>query len=114
MCMKKAIAILVLFSVALLNAQTGPENRKIITAVPFLLVTSDARAAGMGDMGVATATDVYSQQWNPAKYVFSTTKVGFGFSYTPYLSSIVNDIALLNGTYYNRINERSAWFNSKA
>ncbi len=86
-----------------------PENRAITTGVPFLLITPDARAAGMGDIGVATSTDAFGQQWNPAKYAFAPTKIGFGFSYTPYLSNLVNDIALLNGTFYNRINERSAW-----
>ncbi len=90
-------------------SQDDTQSRVITTAVPFLLVTPDARAAGMGDIGVASATDVYAQQWNPAKYAFAPSKIGFGVSYTPYLSSLVNDIALLNGSFYNRINERSAW-----
>ena len=63
----------------------------------------------MGDMGVATSVDTYSQFWNPSKYVFSETKSGFGLSYTPYLSKLVNDISLGNLTYFNRINERSAF-----
>jgi hypothetical protein len=60
-------------------------------------------------MGVATSVDTYSQQWNPSKYAFSETKSGFGISYTPYLSKLVNDIFLANVTYFNRINERSAF-----
>jgi hypothetical protein len=63
----------------------------------------------MGDMGVATSVDAYSQYWNPSKYVFSENKSGFGLSYTPYLSKLVNDISLGNLTYFNRINERSAF-----
>ena len=63
----------------------------------------------MGDMGVATSVDIYSQFWNPSKYVFSESKSGFGLSYTPYLSKLVNDISLGNLTYFNRINERSAF-----
>ena len=74
-----------------------------------MLIASDARAAGLGDMGVATSVDTYSQQWNPSKYAFSETKSGFGISYTPYLSKLVNDIFLANVTYFNRINERSAF-----
>lgn len=85
------------------------DTRVITTGVPFLLIASDARAAGMGDIGVATSPDVYSQQWNPAKYAFSEAKSGIGISYTPYLSKLVNDIFLGNVTYYNRINERSAF-----
>ena len=83
-------------------------ERVITTGVPFLLIASDARAAGLGDMGVATSVDTYSQQWNPSKYAFSETKAGFGISYTPYLSKLVNDIFLGNITYFNRLSERSA------
>ena len=85
------------------------DTRVITTGVPFLLIASDARAAGMGDMGVATSVDAYSQQWNPAKYGFSETKSGLGISYTPYLSKLVNDIFLGNITYYNRLSEGSAF-----
>ncbi len=88
-------------------AQT--DSRVITTAVPFILVSSDARASGMGDMGVATTPDAFSQFWNPAKYVRIQEKMGFGFSYTPYLSQLVNDIKIINGTYYNKLNDRSAF-----
>ena len=86
-----------------------PDTRVITTGVPFLLIAPDARAAGMGDMGVATPVDAFSQQWNSSKYAFSEYKQGFGISYTPYLSKLVNDIFLGNITYYNRINERGAF-----
>jgi hypothetical protein len=85
------------------------DSRVITTGVPFLLIASDARAAAMGDMGVATDVDTYSQHWNPSKYAFSESKSGFGISYTPYLSKLVNDISLGNITYFNRLNERSAF-----
>jgi len=87
-------------------------SRVITTGVPFLMITPDARAAGMGDLGVATSADAYSQQWNPAKYVFTEGTSSLGFSYTPYLSKLVNDIFLGNLTYYKRNNERSAWAGS--
>ena len=85
------------------------DSRVITTGVPFLLIASDARAAALGDMGVATSVDAYSQQWNPSKYAFSEAKSGIAVSYTPYLSKLVNDIFLGNVTYFNRINERSAF-----
>jgi hypothetical protein len=92
------------------NAQE--DTRVITTGVPFLLIAADARSAGMGDMGVATSADAYSQQYNPAKYAFSLDKQGFSLSYTPYLTSIANDISLGQLTYFNRINERSAFATS--
>ena len=117
MNLKKIILPIIIVFGLQLNAQTTAtqvtpnpnDSRVITTGVPFLLIASDARAAGMGDMGVATSVDAYSQYWNPSKYVFSETKSGFGLSYTPYLSKLVNDISLGNLTYFNRINERSAF-----
>jgi hypothetical protein len=103
-----AILMLCLSAVQISKAQ----ERVITTGVPFLLVASDARAAGLGDQGVATAADAFSQQWNPAKYAFSTEKQGFSVSYTPYLTALVNDISLGQITYFNRINERSAFATS--
>jgi hypothetical protein len=81
----------------------------ITTAVPFMLIAGDARAAGLADMGAATASDAFSQQWNPAKYAFALKKQGIGVTYTPYLSKLVNDIFLGNITFYNRLNEQSAF-----
>ena len=88
------------------------QDRVITTGVPFLLVAADARSAGMADQGVATAPDAYSQQYNPAKYAFALDKQGVSISYTPYLTDLVNDISLGQLTYYNRINERSAFAGS--
>ena len=85
-----------------LNAQEV-EGRPITTGVPFLAIAADARAAGMGDQGVATRPDAYAQQWNPAKYAFIEKQQGVGFNYTPYLSQIVDDIFLGQITYFNRI-----------
>lgn len=99
---------LVAFKSVAQDDNTGIENRVITTGVPFILIGADPRAAGMGDIGVTTSADAFSQQWNPAKFAFSTSKQGIGITYTPYLSKLVNDIFLGNLTYYNRINERSA------
>nr|WP_297784963.1 type IX secretion system outer membrane channel protein PorV [uncultured Allomuricauda sp.] len=105
--MRKLLLLVVLFAIApRLSAQ---QERAITTAVPFLTIAADARASGMGDMGVATSFDAYSQQWNPAKYAFATKKSGVGISYTPYLETIVNDVSLLNANYYNKLNDRSAF-----
>ncbi|WP_422348936.1 type IX secretion system outer membrane channel protein PorV [Flagellimonas sp.] len=105
--MKKLLILVVLLTLApRMNAQ---QERVITTAVPFLTIASDARSSGMGDMGVATSFDAFSQQWNPAKFAFATQKTGVGLSYTPYLESIVNDVSLLNASFYNKVNDRSAF-----
>lgn len=80
----------------------------IITGVPFMLIGADPRSGGLGDIGVVTSADAFSQQWNPAKYAFALSKQGIGVTYTPYLNKLVNDIFLGNLTYYNRLSEQSA------
>ena len=107
--MKKILILLVstLFTQQI-TAQDTP-TRVITTGVPFLMIAADARSAGLGDQGVATSTDAFSQQYNPAKYAFSLEKQGFSISYTPYLSELVNDISLGQVNYFNRLNEQSAF-----
>lgn len=83
-------------------------NPAITTGVSFLTITPDARSGGIGDMGVATTADAFSQFYNPAKYAFAEKQQGFALSYTPYMSSIASDISLMGMSYYNRMNERSA------
>src|SRR5690606_35193343 len=80
---------------------------RISTAVPFLLITPDARAGAMGDAGVAVIPDVNSTYWNPSKLVYLKDKYGFGLSYSPWLQKLVPDInlAYLNGYY--RIDSRN-------
>jgi len=107
--MKKITVILICI---LAYNNTFAQDRVITTAVPFLLIAADARSASMGDIGIATSADAFSQQWNPAKYAFAIDKIGVGVSYTPYLTDLVNDISLGQLNYYNRINERSAFAGS--
>lgn len=76
-------------------------RRVITTAVPFLTITPDARAGGMGDVGAATSPDANSVHWNPAKLVFIESNIGFALSYTPWLGKIINDMSItyLSGYY---------------
>lgn len=103
------LVFIALYISVLFSTKITAQDRVISTGVPFLLITPDARAAGMGEQGVATSADAFSQQWNPSKYVFSEIKSGLGLSYTPYLSKLVSDIFLANITYFNKNSERSAW-----
>ena len=108
--MRKIVVNIFLFF-NLLNLYSQ-DRRVITTAVPFLMISADARASGLGEQGVATSPDAFSQHWNPAKYVFLDNKSGVGVSYTPYLSKLVSDVFLANLNYYNVIDERSSWSTS--
>ena len=106
---KIVVNIFLIFNLLNLYSQ---DRRVITTAVPFLMISADARASGLGEQGVATSPDAFSQHWNPAKYVFLDNKSGVGVSYTPYLSKLVSDVFLANLNYYNVIDERSSWSTS--
>ncbi|WP_442795754.1 type IX secretion system outer membrane channel protein PorV [Pelobium manganitolerans] len=85
----------------------GRQENAITTAVPFLLITPDARAGAMGDVGAATSPDVNVTHFNPAKLAFLKDPYGFGVSYSPWLPKLVPDInlAYLNGFY--KIDDRN-------
>jgi hypothetical protein len=98
------------------NAQTSPTQannflgsvNSITTAVPFLLITPDARAGGMGETGVATSPDVNAMYWNPAKLPFENKKMGVAVSYTPWLRALVPDVNLAYVSFYSKLDSVSA------
>ena len=78
-------------------------------AVPFLTIAPDSRSAALGDAGVASVPDVNSQHWNPAKFPFiEGKKWGIGFSYTPWLRNLVNDINLTHLTGFYQFDKMQA------
>jgi hypothetical protein len=89
------------------QATTSGANT-ITTAVPFLTITPDSRAGGMGDAGVGLTPDVSSQHWNPAKYVFMESDMGIGLSYSPWLRALVADIDLAYLSGYKKIDDQQA------
>lgn len=94
------------------SAQTSIDTREIggiTTAVPFLLIIPDARAGGMGDMGVATTADAWSLFHNPAKIAFSDRQIKTGITYSPWLRNLTDDIFIGSGSYINRFSENAAW-----
>src|SRR5690606_13086414 len=83
--------------------------RAVTTAVPIMGITPDARAAGMGDVGVASDADVNSIYWNPAKLAFLPENTrSLSLSYTPWLNKLVNDINLAYLSGVVKIDERQA------
>lgn len=107
--MKRLTSSLLLLSVFQFAFSQISDIRVVTTGVPFLSIAPDARAAALGDQGVATSADAFSNHWNPAKFAFAPNEMGAAVSYTPYLSKLVNDIFLADLTYYRTLNDRAAW-----
>ena len=108
----RIIRILLLLTVCSTEVVLAQDKQNMFnpvnTSVTSLAIAPDARAGAMGDIGVATEADVYSQYWNPAKYPFNIARAGVGVSYTPWLRKLVNDINLANLTGFYRIGDYSA------
>ena len=107
------IAIMICFSAFAQNDTDydeigGGNLNTITTAVPFLLISPDSRAGGMGDVGVATTPDANSLHWNPAKFSFVEDEVGFSVSYVPWLRALVPDINLSYLAGYKKLNDNDA------
>ena len=76
----------------------------ITTAVSFLTITPDSRSGAMGDAGVATSTDAWSQHSNASKYALADEDMGVGLSYTPWLSNLgIKDINLIYLAGYKKL-----------
>lgn len=101
--MKKRISLLALVLTSTLVANAQTTYNPVLTAAPSMHITPDARAAALGEQGVATSADTYSQYWNPAKYAFASSRAGLGLSYTPWMSRITQDIALMQAVGYYQL-----------
>ncbi len=100
--MKKILSIFTLLLLAFPVKAQDVKNQlnPIYHGANSLAIAPDARAGGMGDVGVATDPDVNSQFWNPAKYPFCISRSGVSLNYTPWLRQITDDIDLANITGY--------------
>lgn len=87
---------------------TDNEVYTLTTAVPFLTIPVDARAAAMGDVGVATSPDAAAMFWNPGKLAFLESDYGGSVSYTPWLRNLVDDMSLSYITGYTKIRQEDA------
>jgi len=106
---KLTAAILILTGMAqTTKSQSVDPINVVTTAVPFLRISPDARAAGMGDLAIATTPDANSSFWNLAKVPFNTSQGGISASYTPWLKDILNDVYLAAIAGYYKFDDLQA------
>ncbi len=76
-------------------------------AMPILTVSPDAKAGGMGNLGVASQPSVNDQAWNVAKYVFNDSRSAISLSYVPWLRNLgSSNINLLFLTGFYKIDQK--------
>jgi len=104
--LKLSMGVVCVLSAIGTQAQSTDPINVVTSAVPFLRISPDARAGGMGELGVATSPDANSQFYNLAKYPFSTSKGAVALTYTPWLKDLgLNDVYLTTLAGYYKLDE---------
>jgi hypothetical protein len=85
--------------------QNDLQLNTITTALPFMSITPDSRAGGMGDAGTALSPSSTSVYWNTSGISFAKEKSEISLSYTPWLRQLTNDIHLSYLAGYYKINK---------
>jgi hypothetical protein len=100
--------VVCIISTAGVVAQTDSINI-ISTAVPFLRISPDARAGGMGDAAIATSPEANAPFWNLSKIAFAKKKNSIAVNYTPWLRDLgLTDVYLASMAGYHKLDENSA------
>ncbi len=91
------------------NAQAQDSINIVSTAVPFLRISPDARAGGMGDLALATSPDANAPFWNLAKVPFAKKRTAIAVNYTPWLKDLgLNDVYLASLAGYHKLDDQQA------
>lgn len=101
----KVLSALMLLSFASVGQAITKDYRIVSSAVPFLTISPDSKAAAMGDAGVASTPDANSIYWNTAKLSFMDSDAGANFSYAPWLRDIIGDMGLMNLSGYKKVGD---------
>ncbi len=107
--LKLTAFLLLILGMNTVNAQEADRINVVTTAVPFLRISPDARAGGMGELGVATTADANSAFWNLSKTPFALSRSAVGITYTPWLKDLgLNDVYLLTAAGYHQLDDQQA------
>jgi Type IX secretion system protein PorV len=105
-----ALAMLIGSTTTITKAQSTIKSSNVVTtAVPMLRISPDARATGMGEAGIATSADAYSNFWNLGKTAFATKQGSVGVTYTPWLSDLnLKDVYIASLAGYYKLDDLQA------
>ena len=106
--LKSLIFILAILVVhAEIKAQTNSLKLQS-TAVPFMMISPDARSGGMGNLSLGMTPEANDLFGNTAKLSFLKEPRGFLINYTPWLKDLgLSDVYLASAGFYKQINDQS-------
>jgi hypothetical protein len=103
---KTALFVVLLFVANSISAQKTLKLQS--TAVPFMLISPDARSGGMGNLSIAMSPEANDLFGNTAKIPYLKDKRGFLINYTPWLKDLgVSDVYLASAGFYKKLNSFS-------
>lgn len=82
-------------------------SERIVTAVPFLLISVNARTSSMGDAGTAAPITSNSLEVGLSRTAFIEEKTGFNLTYVPWLNNLVKDRKLMYASGFLKLSDRS-------
>jgi hypothetical protein len=101
------IALFVLALNLSVKAQTNPLKLQS-TAVPFMMISPDARSGGMGNLSLGMTPEANDLFGNTAKLTYLNESKGFLINYTPWLKDLgLSDVYLASAGYYKQLTEQS-------
>lgn len=92
------------------SAQSGSSEVNpgyLTTAVPFLLISTDARISAMGGTGVALLPQNGFASLNVSSMAFAEGKSGFIVSYVPWLNKLTKDRKLMSVDGFIKLNKQN-------
>lgn len=105
---KKICSAVAVLLVTTVQAQTDSINI-VSTSVPFLRISPDARAGGMGDLAIATSPDANAPFWNLAKVPFAKKRTAIAVNYTPWFKDLgLTDVFLASMAMYHKLDDQQA------
>jgi len=107
---KTAICVALCFVAISVKAQPNkPAPLKLqSTAVPFMMISPDARSGGMGNLSIAMSPEANDLFGNTAKIPYLKNNRGFLINYTPWLRDLgLSDVYLASAGYYKKLNDYS-------
>lgn len=106
----KQFLVLVCLMLSIYNSKAQTTSLKLqSTAVPFMMISPDARSGGMGNLSLGMTPETNDLFGNTAKLPYLNERQGFLINYTPWLKDLgLNDVYLASAGYYKRLNDQSA------
>jgi hypothetical protein len=81
----------------------------VSTAVPFMLISPDARSGGMGNLSLAMSPEANDLFGNTAKLPYLNESKSFLINYTPWLKDLgLNDVYLASAGFYKKLDDKSS------